>query len=831
MEIVNYRHLLANARDRSLSFHAFIELICKSPQDCLHTSSSLITAAIKHFGSEIVVRSGEPTIGYRIFNDPFCNGINAVFGQEFCIKQVVDMIASVGKESGPNRGIVLVGPPASGKTNLVDLVCQALEEYSKYQSVNLYSFYFHFKTDHGRSLDIRSSFMHNPLLLFPTSLSRGDTIAHPRQEFFELLASMNPQDAFTIPTYFQQANLDKRSMEILQVLMENPRNSGKSLSDIIDEYVRVERIEFSNAQGRGIANIDNLGNLQVERVPLKFGEAFQEVLSTHLPGLNLCGYDGALTCANRGMLHIHDAFTATDNEADDPASYKPLLMLLGSGQAAIESTQTCIDTTVVVTTNIEEMQLLEHQLTSSKLLDRIDKIPVNYLLDANSEMDILRRDLANMRENYDVDPNLLRIAAYYAVMTRLLPPAGGKVPEDWPEEKQAVFCSMTPEQKLFIYACQPDDPVMTIQHLPFWHPFRNEAYKLGIDIDDPAGYESMINRRADRVTLEQSGVFSSEILRWIDDEFMRTLWNEHYPHEGQQGISVRQLQNIMRNTIACSDGSKIHVGTFLSQLSRIFIEGPDVHHWLSMGAQYRQDKNPIASRTVYNTQFAAGEGDYGDFRGLARVVRAMYYSIINKEITEATVDRDPEQIGADLRRYLQHALLANAVMNRAFAHVMVPKFTYIDATTGSKVDHANEDFMCSMETVLADDGQARHFREEIAQRFLYLQGNGELKLEEGKSVVASRQDNVLSCFSKEYDRLLSHLRTVEGIDPQVLELAFVKRRNAPREFALFDQEVRELTDTILNNLVQRYRYSARIALDTVVFAIRKQIVDFPRLVS
>ena len=85
-------------------------------------------------------------------------------------------------------------------------------------------------------------------------------------------------------------------------------------------------------------------------------------------------------------------------------------MLLGSGKASVESTQTPIDATVIATTNLEEMTRLERQLTSSKLLDRIDEIPVNYLLDAYAEMDILKRDIANIRDRYDVDPNLLRVA-------------------------------------------------------------------------------------------------------------------------------------------------------------------------------------------------------------------------------------------------------------------------------------------------------------------------------------------------------------------------------------------------------------------------------------
>ena len=147
-----------------------------------------------------------------------------------------------------------------------------------------------------------------------------------------------------------------------------------------------------------------------------------------------------MVAANRGLLHIHDVLSEASRGPSEEA-YKPLLMLLGSGKASIESTQTPIDTTVVATTNLEEMTRLEHQLTSSKLLDRIEEIPVNYLLDAYSEMDILKRDMSNIREKYDVDPNLLRIATYFSVLTRLLPPR--KVPPlaSWSEQKKSLYYS------------------------------------------------------------------------------------------------------------------------------------------------------------------------------------------------------------------------------------------------------------------------------------------------------------------------------------------------------------------------------------------------------
>jgi hypothetical protein len=107
-----------------------------------------------------------------------------------------------------------------------------------------------------------------------------------------------------------------------------------------------------------------------------------------------------------------------------------------------------------------------------------------------------------------------------------------------------------------------------------------------------------------------------------------------------------------------------------------------------------------------------------------------------------------------------------------------------------------------------------------------LQESGDLTLEPGKSIVASRQDNLLNCFRGEYQQLLSHPRSIDGMDPELLKLAFVHRQNDSKEYAKLPQNVQQLVAQILSNLTLRSGYSQAMALDTVVFAIRKQVVDF-----
>jgi len=831
----DYREVLGYRRQKTLCFSEFVEGFMGEPESYLHSSTTLIIEAIRHFGFRIVVRSGEPIISYKIFDDPFCNGINAVFGQEPCIKHIVDVIDSAAKETGPNRGIVLVGPPASGKTNIVDIIALALEEYTKHSEVKLYSFFFLFSDkETRRSVEIWSSFRHSPILLFPTILQKEHETRKPRQELLDSVNSKRKergQKAILFPNFFQNASLDKCSMDILERLVHNPNHSSMSLYEILEKYVRVEEIVFSNAQAQGIANIDDMRLLNVITHPRDLGAADRAFLSQILPVDTLSQYEGAIVSSNRGLLHIHDAFGVSEAGKPPESEYKPLLLLLGSGKVSVDATQSSIDNTVLMTTNLEEMTLLERQLTSSKLLDRIEKIPVNYLLDANSEMGIFKRDMANIREKYEVDPNLMRIAAYYAVLTRLLPPGKKKFQHHWSEEKIALYSKIRVEQKLFIYANQSTDPISTIMNLPKWHPFFNEAHKHGFSIKEPETYEQFICKPKEAQNLYETGLFTNEELRLIDDDFMRTLIREHYPNEGKHGISVRQLQNVMRNTIARSDGAKVHVGTFLSQLNRVIAEGPELHHWLQIDPKYSENRQSCAPRQLSETYLVQGEGDYGDFVGLVKVVRALYFHIIKKEITISTVDRDPDQIERDLRFYLQNALLANALENKAFSHIMVPQFTFIHPRTGLKVDHPDIAYMVAMEGVLDPTKISADLREEMSHKFLRLQADGEIQLQKGKTIISSHGDRLVECFSEELNSLLSHRKNIEGIDINTLKKGFLAKKNGDAFYHKLNEETVGLIERIIENMIQRFSYPESIALDTIAFAIRKDIVNFEKILT
>jgi hypothetical protein len=162
---------------------------------------------------------------------------------------------------------------------------------------------------------------------------------------------------------------------------------------------------------------------------------------------------------------------------------------------------------------------------------------------------------------------------------------------------------------------------------------------------------------------------------------------------------------------------------------------------------------------------------------------------------------------------------------------MIRRFTYFDPVTGEKIDRADAGYMTSIEKIVAPGVLPEVYRREMAERFLDMNDSGELSLEAGKSVVSSRDDNFLVCFGQEYEKLLSHRRTIGDINPEELRDAMFQKRIKPEKYDSYTDRVRGYSEEILQNMTRRFGYSSESALDTVLFALRKKIIDFSEIIS
>ena len=108
---------------------------------------------------------------------------------------------------------------------------------------------------------------------------------------------------------------------------------------------------------------------------------------------------------------------------------------------------------------------------------------------------------------------------------------------------------------------------------------------------------------------------------------------------------------------------------------------------------------------------------------------------------------------------------------------------------------------------------------------------GELYLEKSKTVVSSQDDNLLDAFSKEYTKLLSHRRAVDGLNPELLTDAFFHRSYDTKKYDRCTDEIKDFIENVLQNMQSRFSYSEQIALDTIIYAIRKEIIDFATIIN
>ncbi|HSF16626.1 MAG TPA: hypothetical protein VLK65_13850 [Vicinamibacteria bacterium] len=74
--------------------------------------------------------------------------------------------------------------------------------------------------------------------------------------------------------------------------------------------------------------------------------------------------------------------------------------------------------------------------------------------------------------------------------------------------------------------------------------------------------------------------------------------------------------------------------------------------------------------------------------------------------------------------------------------------------------------------------------------------------------MSSRNDNFLSSFGQEYQKLLSHRRTIGDMNPEQLRDALFQKRMKPEKHESYDEKVRRYSDEILMNM-RRFAYRWR----------------------
>jgi serine protein kinase len=516
------------------SFLEYLDLVCTDPYRLTRTTYQITFDMLQHFGSETFEDSGETVRRYKLFDDPFHGGKNAIYGLERTIAKLVKYIRAGAREEGKERIFVLHGPVGTAKTSNIDLIGRGLEAYTAAQEGSVYSFAWRFGKDfhnvEGGSLGFGGTTkpdyagIREPVAVLPSQMREHPLYLIPkdsRRELLEKLFRQNKLDSrYPIPHKILEGDLDFNSRQIYDFLMRRYKGDWMRVMD----HVQVRRIQFSESGGAGIAKIPPEGNVETASTPVTIDENYKYIANL-VGSVNLVRYHGKYVRGNRGIVHYSDIFKK-------PSSYlQHLLSAVEEHKMDFGEVGCDIDVMILGTTNLAEYQALRSDPLSKALRSRMRKIDVPYLLNYADEEKIYNRGLRQAKRYHRIAPHATELAASWAVMSRVeksdLPNSA-----EMPDEARAVLAKLTPLAKVLLYAGE-------------FPP-------------------SLTNR--ERQTLSR--------------EVRKRLRNE-YPTEGMDGIPTRILQNVFADI--CEDDSVDCITPFavFKLLDKVVEQGPVNYDFLA----------------------------------------------------------------------------------------------------------------------------------------------------------------------------------------------------------------------------------------------------------
>ncbi len=306
--------------------------------------------------------TGEPI--YRLFEDH-------IFGLEEVLEKVVEYFEAASKGTETRKRILLLlGPPASGKSTIVALMKTALEEYSR--------------TDEGAVYAIADCPMQEePLHLVPHAIRP----ALREQYGIEVEGELNPRNRYLLRTKY---NGRMGEVPVERVVFSEHEAVG------IGYYVATNQ-DADSALLVGSIDDDRLEGTRTEVA----GKAFR--------------MDGEFNVANRGLIELVEMFKADKHL---------LTALLGLAQEQVIKMEKFgsiyAEEVIIGHSNEGDFNTFAVDEHSEALKDRIIAIQVPYNLRVHEEMKIYRKVTAWGEETgICIAPLAIQVASTYAVLSRL----------------------------------------------------------------------------------------------------------------------------------------------------------------------------------------------------------------------------------------------------------------------------------------------------------------------------------------------------------------------------------------------------------------------------
>ncbi|MDP6716106.1 MAG: protein prkA [SAR202 cluster bacterium] len=372
--MLNIDQLLATSKeefgryDWDGTFAKYLEMVREDPS-VSRLSHRLIYDAILEEGVEESA-FGDPI--YTLFKDK-------IYGLDEGLRGIVEYFGSASRKLEIRKRILLLlGPPASGKSSVVALIKNALEQYTR--------------TDPGVVYAIKGCPMQEePLHLIPDQLRKG-----LREESgIDVEGQLCPRCRYLLATKYKG---DIAKMPVERVVFSEQAAVG------IGYYIA----QNANADDASllVGSIDE-NELRGERLEVA-GKAFR--------------LDGEFNVANRGLIEFVEIFKADQHL---------LTTLLGLAQEQLVKMErfgsVYADEAIIAHSNEGDFTKFMEDQFSEALRDRIIAVQVPYNLQVKHEVQIYSKMIAESGlEGVHLPPLTLPTMSVFAILSRLSPPPRGR---------------------------------------------------------------------------------------------------------------------------------------------------------------------------------------------------------------------------------------------------------------------------------------------------------------------------------------------------------------------------------------------------------------------
>lgn len=351
------------------TFRDYFELVLQNPNICKLSHARICDMILAAGVEKINEGSRDEIVRYKFFS-------HELFGIEESIAKIVEYFKSAAQRLEVRKRILLLmGPVGGGKSTIVTLLKRGLEQWTR--------------TDEGAVYAIKDCPMHEePLHLIPVEL-RPEIEKHYG---IYIEGELCPQCRYNLEHVYHGRHEDVRVHRI--VFSEKDRIG-------IGTFAPSDPKSQDITELTGSIDLSTIGEVGVESDPRAYR------------------FDGELNIANRGLMEFVEML-----KVDEKFLYSLLTL---SQEQSIKTGRFAMiyaDEVIISHTNENEYLAFVANKRSEALQDRIIMIKVPYNLRVSQEERIYDKLLkqSDALRNVHIAPNTLKVAAMFAVMTRLEEP-------------------------------------------------------------------------------------------------------------------------------------------------------------------------------------------------------------------------------------------------------------------------------------------------------------------------------------------------------------------------------------------------------------------------